>query len=159
MRRALLTVITLLCTSRVFAQTPTFEELKPILKPGELVLVKTINDAKTGNVVDVSASELSVILADKTRKSFRASEVSVVVRKDRLRNGAVKGVWWGLAAAIAPLAYIGGVCHYENGIARCLPAMTGVGLISAGAGASIGAFVDRLRVQVVYRQPKAATVP
>jgi hypothetical protein len=153
-----LATIVLLSASDVFGQAASFGELEKLLKPGErIAVIRDKNDTATGRLVDMSDSAITVMLADKTSRTFQVGDVSVVERRDALGNGALRGFWWGLVAAGVPIVYFGGICHQEGGIVDCLPALMGIGLVGGSAGAGIGAVVDALLVEVVYRQSNRVT--
>src|ERR1044071_1383788 len=124
----------------VNAQTAggSFEELEGILQTGMTVVVTDTNGRTLkGGLTGIDDGSLSLNANGRTRTVPRA-DVSTVRLSDGFRDGALIGAGAGLGAALGILAVLGSRDGY------LLPsAKVGAPLLLAGAGALVGALVDR----------------
>lgn len=137
------------------AQTAAFTDVQRVLSVGEsLIVTRTDGTEITGRVSSVDQSLLVLQGADNQLIRVPPSDASIIKRKDRLANGARNGFWVGLAASAVPIYGVAHICRgEENGVTECLPAMLGISFGFGVIGAGIGALVDALRLEVLYRAP------
>jgi hypothetical protein len=150
-------VIATLCPTVVGGQTfaRSFEQLKGDLKPRQTVVVTDRTGAKTqGRVMEISGSSLLIRTKEKKRdasgyehdtwtgqRAFEETNVTEIIRKDRLWNGTLIGVGAGFAAfglalkmdSCAPFPY--DLCYNSYGAFPFL--------VYPSVGAIVGALIDR----------------
>lgn len=123
------------------------------LRPGAPIVVVTTTAIQTEGefraltpptlVVTTSAGPVRILMTDVARIAVRS-------RGDSLANGILIGAGIGIGAALAILAAVGSQDDY------ILPsAKTGAPLLLGGAGAAVGALIDRAHrdEQVIYLAP------
>ena len=124
----------------------SFENLRQVLKSGQIVVVTDASGQRTkGRVADVSPSSLVVLIPE--ARTFAEGAVAEIRGPDTLRTGALTGLGVGAGAGLAMVA---AMCADGP---DCGPSVQVVG-IAAGIGAAIGAGIDALlsnRGRVLYR--------
>jgi len=119
----------------------SFEQLRVLVKPGDIVRVTDrAGEEVRGSITDLSSSSLA-LRVDGTRRTFLQNDVAAVYqrRNDSLANGAK----WGFVAGAA-LGVLGGMAiarEYEGASGSAYIPILGLvyGSIGAGAGAGIDA--------------------
>jgi hypothetical protein len=117
----------------------SFEDLGRAVPAGQTVLVTDSSGVRIkGKIAARDENSLSLTTDGRTR-TFMRSEVSTVRLPDGLANGVLIGAGAGLGAALSILAILGSQDGYVLPSAR-----VGAPLLLSGAGALVGALVDRV---------------
>jgi hypothetical protein len=131
----------------------SFDELRPLLRPGTEVLVTSADGRRTwGKYVTMTDSSLEVVRPRVWRwqkpveTTFTHAAVTTVKRVDSPWEGAAIG----FAVGYIPLTVH--VCQHDNrGEMACLGAVYFAGPLFGLAGASVGMFIDRRHNKTIYR--------
>jgi hypothetical protein len=120
--------------ARAQTAASSFEELRPMLKNGQTIVVTdTTGQRITGKVRDVSTSPPSLVLAVPAPRTFRAESIAEIRTTDRVINGALIGA--GVGTGLALWDYLIDPSEPGNGA---------IFAVAIGLGTAIGAGIDRL---------------
>jgi hypothetical protein len=129
----------------------SFDELRPLLKPGERIEITDSNGRLArGRVVELSPAALDVLIResqsegrDALAAQRRFAELDIrqiqIEHRDSLWNGTLIGLGTAALPGMATIAY--GLQATRDGYTTG-PEVAGAGLIFLGIGAGVGALVD-----------------
>lgn len=143
----LLVAMVLLRGAEVRAAEPARDLGMMAVTPGTVVFIRTVGGVDlSGRFVSASSQELVMSVSETRRTTVPADQIAQVWKRgDRLRNGAIIGGVFGLAAAI-------------GGQSECSDCSGAVALgiaVGVPVWAGVGALIDRAHVgrTLIYRGP------
>jgi hypothetical protein len=133
----------------------TFDGMAERVPAGTTVRVTTVDGRETtGRLTAVSGTSMQVTLRDASRLELREADVAGVRARDPLWNGMLIGA---AAGGLSTFVMNDESCSAPNASADCWKVSRGAGVaIGALMGAAIGAGVDALRQEPVFRNPRPA---
>lgn len=147
----------MLCPATAGAQAVarSFDELRPLVKPGETVSVTDREGREVeGQIIELSSSLVLQV------PSGRREMTEPDVRSMRLRgNQMTKGLAWGLGVGLASGLTVG-LLDTMYCTQQCFDTAVLWTAIGAGAGAGIGAAIGSKspRYRLIYERPAATAV-
>jgi len=116
----------------------SFEQLRPLLKAGELVTVTdSSGSAVKGRVIDLSPATLK-LQSEQASLEFALVDVREISQKRRLKLSTGAAWGFGVAAGVASLRLLPA---FNQGCRDCAASMGGAILMTGAMGAAVGAAV------------------